>query len=70
MDILAHGLWVGLGAAAWHRRRPMARRTVWLAVGLSGLPDLVQLALLVALTLSSSEGLRVLLAYALSLIHI
>ena len=64
MDILAHGLWVGLGAAAWHRRRPLDRRTVGLAVGLAVLPDLAQLAPLVALTLSSSEGWRVLLAYA------
>jgi len=32
MDILAHGLWVGLGAAAWHRRRPQDRRTIGLAL--------------------------------------
>jgi hypothetical protein len=64
MDILAHGLWVDLGAAAWHRHRPLDRRTVGLAVGLAVLPDLVQLAPLVALTLSSSEGWGVLLAYA------
>ena len=64
MDILAHGMWVGLGAAAWHQRRPLDRRTVGLAVGLAVLPDLAQLAPLVALALSSSEGWRVLLAYA------
>ena len=31
MDILAHGQWVGLDSAAWHRRRPLDRRTVSLA---------------------------------------
>jgi hypothetical protein len=38
MDILAHGLWVGLGAAAWHRHRPQDRRTIGLAVGLRCCP--------------------------------
>lgn len=64
MDILAHGLWAGLGAAAWHQRRPLDRRTVGLAVGLAALPDLAQFAPLLALALSSVEGWRVLLAYA------
>ena len=56
MDILAHGLWVGLGAAAWHRHRPQDRRTIGLAVGLAVLPDLVQLAPLVALTPPANAG--------------
>ena len=62
MDILAHGLWVGLGAAAWHRHRPQDRRTIGLAVGLAVLPDLVQLAPLVALMLSSSEALSTMIS--------
>jgi hypothetical protein len=63
MDILAHGLWVGLGAVWMQRRQPLDRKTVGLAV----LPDLAQLAPLVALALSSPEGWRVLLAYAQAL---
>ena len=67
MDILAHGLWVGLGAAWLHRRRPLNRRTTALAVGMAVLPDLGQLLPLVGLALSSHEGWAVLQAYARAL---
>jgi LexA-binding, inner membrane-associated putative hydrolase len=64
MDILAHGLWVGVGAAWAYRHRRLDRRTTVLAVGLAVLPDLAQLLPLVYLALVSSDGWAVLLAYA------
>lgn len=47
MDIVAHGLWVGAGAVWLHRYKPVSRSTVALALGLTVLPDLVQLVPLV-----------------------
>lgn len=47
MDILAHGLWVGVGAAWMHRHRRLDRRTTALAVSLAVVPDLAQLLPLV-----------------------
>ena len=47
MDILAHGLWVGIGAAWMHRHRRLDRRTAAVAVGLAVVPDIVQLLPLV-----------------------
>jgi hypothetical protein len=64
MDILAHGLWVGIAAAEWHRRRPLRRSTAALAVGMAVLPDLAQLLPLVVQALSMDEGWHVLLAYS------
>ncbi len=64
MDILAHGLWVGLGAAWMHRHRRLERRTTVLAVGLAVAPDLVQMLPLVSLALFSPDRRAVLLAYA------
>ena len=64
MDILAHGLWVGVGAAWMHRHRHLDRRTAVLAVALAVVPDLAQLLPLVYLALFSPDGWTVLLAYA------
>lgn len=64
MDILAHGLWVGVGAAWAYRHRRLDRRTTGLAVGLAVLPDVAQLMPLLYLALVSSDGWAVLLAYA------
>jgi hypothetical protein len=64
MDILAHGLWVGVGAAWMHRHRRLDRRTTALAVALAVVPDLAQLLPLVYLALFSPDGWTVLLAYA------
>jgi hypothetical protein len=64
MDILAHGLWVGVGAAWLHRHRRLDRRTTLLAVGLAVVPDLAQLLPLVYLALFTPGGRSVLLAYA------
>ena len=43
MDIVAHGVWVGLGAVWMHRNRRLDRRTAALAVGMAVVPDLIQL---------------------------
>jgi hypothetical protein len=64
MDILAHGLWVGVGAAWLHRHLRLDRRTAVLAVGMAVAPDLAQLLPLLYLALFSPDGWTVLLAYA------
>jgi len=43
MDIIAHGLWSGLGVRWVKRRRPVPVTTAGLAVGVSILPDIVHL---------------------------
>lgn len=63
MDIVAHGLWVGAGAAWLHRHRPLSGRTVTLAVGLTVLPDLVQLLPLLYWVLFRATDMAVVLAY-------
>lgn len=62
MDILAHGLWVGVGAAWLHRH--LDRRTTALAVGMAVVPDLAQLLPLAYQALFTRGGWAVLLAYA------
>jgi hypothetical protein len=64
MDILAHGLWVGVGVAWVHRQRRLDRRTIVLAVTLAVVPDLAQLLPLVYSAMFSIEGWAVVLAYA------
>jgi hypothetical protein len=66
MDIVAHGLWAGLGVAFARRRWPMAPRTAAATVALAMLPDLAQLLLLLGLALSRGD-LHVLQAYAMAL---
>lgn len=66
MDIIAHGLWAGLGVRSLARRTPVAARVAVLAVGASVLPDVLHL-LPVALWASfGGGGLEQLLAYALA----
>jgi hypothetical protein len=43
MDIVAHALWAGLGAAWLARRRPLPRRTVAATMTLAALPDAIQM---------------------------
>ena len=43
MDIIAHGLWSGLGVRWVKRRRPVPVTIAGLAVGVSILPDIVHL---------------------------
>lgn len=64
MDIVAHGVWVGLGAVWMHRNRRLDRRTAALAVGMAVVPDLIQLLPLGYLALVTSDGWSVLQAYA------
>ncbi|MBQ0919313.1 metal-dependent hydrolase [Hydrogenophaga aromaticivorans] len=67
MDIVAHGVWVGLGAVWMHRNRRLDRRTAALAVGMAVVPDLIQLLPLGYLALVTSDGWFVLQAYAIAL---
>jgi hypothetical protein len=67
MDILAHGLWVGIGVAWARRQWPVSRKAAAATVGLAVAPDLVQLAPLVVAALFGSEGVRLLSAYATAL---
>jgi hypothetical protein len=64
MDILAHGLWAGVGAAWMQRHWRLDRRTTVLTVGLAVAPDLAQLIPLVSQALFSPDGWAGLLAYA------
>ena len=64
MDILAHGLWVGIGLAAVSRRNPISRRTALLTVGLAVLPDIVHLLPVLALSVAQPGGFATLQAYA------
>jgi hypothetical protein len=66
MDILAHGLWAGVGIAAARRRWPIARRTVAATVALAVLPDLAQLLPLLGNAVTSGD-VHVLHAYATAL---
>jgi hypothetical protein len=43
VDIVAHTLWAAAGAAAVHRRRPLSRGTVAVALVLAALPDVMHL---------------------------
>ena len=43
MDILAHGLWAGVGIAALGRHIPLTRRTRGMTISLAALPDVLQM---------------------------
>jgi LexA-binding, inner membrane-associated putative hydrolase len=65
MDIVAHGLWAGLGLVAARRRWPsIERRTVAAAVALAALPDLAQLLPLLTEAVLGGEGWAVIWHYA------
>lgn len=67
MDLVAHGLWAGLGVAVAARRWPVSRRTALATVGLAMLPDLAQLLPLLGAALFDGGGVRVLSSYAAAL---
>ena len=67
MDIVAHGLWMGVAVVAVRRRRTISRPDAIAAVGLAVLPDVAQLVPLVAYALSGEQGWSVLLDYATAL---
>ncbi len=67
MDIVAHGLWVGIGLAAASRRWAIPRRAAVAAVALAVVPDLVQLVPLLGVAVLAPDGVAVLMAYATAL---
>jgi hypothetical protein len=66
MDIVAHGLWAGIGVALAQRRWPISPRTALTTVAMAALPDLAQLLPLLGRAAVSGE-VRVLRAYATAL---
>jgi hypothetical protein len=66
MDIVAHGLWAGLGVAFARRRWPIPAGTPAAVVALAVLPDLAQLLPLIGLAISRGD-FHVLHAYATAL---
>lgn len=64
MDIIAHGLWAGLGAIWLGRRRPVSRAQAAGAVGLAMLPDVVHLAPVAAWAVFGGGTAADLAAYA------
>ena len=67
MDIVAHGLWVGIGLAAAGRRWRITRRTAVATLGMAVVPDLAQLLPLIAGTAFEPGGVTVLTAYVSAL---
>lgn len=67
MDILAHGLWAGIGVAAAARRWPISRRTAAATVALAMAPDLAHLVPLIAIALTTRGGWATLAAYSAAL---
>lgn len=67
MDIVAHGLWVGIGLVAAGRRRGTAPRTVALTIGMAVLPDVAQLLPLFAAAAVDPARMSLLVAYATAL---
>ena len=66
MDIVAHGLWAGLGVALARRRWAISRRDATATVVLAAAPDVVQLLPLVGSAFSVS-GIALIAAYATAL---
>jgi hypothetical protein len=66
MDILAHGLWAGLGVR-WLARKPPPSRTVAVAtIALAVLPDIVHLLPIMAWALFDGGSLAGVLSYAVA----
>jgi hypothetical protein len=66
MDIIAHGLWAGLGAVWLGRRRPVGRAQVAAAAALGVLPDVVHLAPVAAWAIFGGGTAADFVAYALA----
>ncbi|MEO6409480.1 MAG: hypothetical protein ABIO45_12105 [Burkholderiaceae bacterium] len=67
MDILAHGLWAGIGIGFASRRWNLSRRTIALTVTMAVLPDLVQLLPVSVWARSSQAGFAAIRAYSVAL---
>jgi hypothetical protein len=63
VDIIAHGLWAGIGIGLARRRWPIRRKDAIAAVAFATLPDLAQLVPLLGNALSR-DGIELLAAYA------
>ncbi len=66
MDIVAHGIWVGLGLAFASRYTPIARSTVCTTVALSVAPDLLHLLPVLVWAPLQPDGFKTLIAYAIA----
>lgn len=64
MDLLAHGIWAGIGVAWGRRRCAIPRRTALATVALAVVPDLLQGLPLLALVLQGTLDASALLRYA------
>jgi hypothetical protein len=67
MDVIAHGLWVGIGLAAVARKRPICRRIAIATVVMAVAPDLLQLLPVLAAAISAKGGFKLLVDYASAL---
>ncbi len=67
MDVVAHGLWVGLGLAAASRRFTMPRGTAIATIAMAVVPDVAQLLPLLGTAAFTPGGMAVLSAYATAL---
>ena len=67
MDIVAHGLWAGIGATLAGRRWPIARRTAVATVAMAVAPDLAQLLPLLGVALFANGGFAALTSYVTAL---
>ena len=66
MDILAHGLWAGIGVAIARRRCSVTRRLAVATVALAVLPDIVQTIPLLGWIVAGDGTVGGLIAYALA----
>ena len=67
MDIVAHGLWVGIGLAAARRKRDIPRGTALATLAAAMAPDLIQLLPVLFAAVSRPDGMAVLQAYIMAL---
>ena len=67
MDIVAHGLWAGIGVTLAGRRWPIARRTAVATVAMAVAPDLAQLLPLLGVALFADGGFAALASYVKAL---
>lgn len=67
MDVVAHMLWAGAGAAFVTRRFRLPRRTIVATIALAALPDALQFIPLVAWSLSGQAQWSALWAHAIAL---
>ena len=67
MDIVAHGLWAGIGVSAASRYWAIDRKTAIATVLAAMVPDVIQLLPFVGRVLFDADGVKVLTAYVTAL---